>query len=146
MAMGWFPRAFGLLLLILAVAFVADLLWPDLDYDKISTVEKVCPYCIHEAAENNGDYRYSRCYLGPFNRKCPLCGAGWRESGLLDSPNVITMSLFILGVVLVTGTRLVSCGSCSGRVRRRRRTEPPPAYCYHCKGQSRISIWTWALS
>jgi hypothetical protein len=111
---------------------------------------EICPDCIYEEriySEEGEVHRSSRCYPGPFNRTCPKCRAGWRKSGLLGAPNFISMSLFVFGVVGLTHARLVSCGSCGGLNRcRNLRGDPTPAFCTHCGGQGRVTIWTWATS
>jgi hypothetical protein len=147
--MDWFPRTFGLVLAILAVAFLVDFLRPDLDLQESPGVLEVCPECVRESGPEDC-IRSSRCYVGPFNRTCPSCGSRWgnRSISFLWIPEPVSFALILLLSGILSALRMARCPACDGRVFIRPlhlswEAGPP---CLRCGGRGRVTLLNRWLS
>jgi hypothetical protein len=147
--MDWFPRTFGVVLALLAVAFAVDFLWPDLDLQESPGVLEVCPACIRESGQEEF-VRSSRCYVRPFNRLCPSCGSRWGNRSLwfFWIPEPVTLVLILPLSGILSALRLARCPQCDGRVfvrplRHSWEAGPP---CFRCGGRGRVTFLNWWLS
>ena len=145
--MEWFPRTFAMVLAMLAVAFFVDFVWRDLDLQKTGRPREVCPDCIRESRDPERGHR-SRCFIGPYNRTCPDCGAGWRNTAFsfLWFPEPLTLAGLVLLIGILSG-RVFSCPPCGGRSYARpfRATGDPEPRCPQCGGKGRLSLLKWWL-
>jgi len=141
--MDWFPRTFGIVLALLAMAFVVDFLWPDLDLQESPGVLEVCPSCVYESGREERIHS-SRCYVGPFNRTCPSCGARWgnRSFSFLWIPEPVSFALIVLFAGIVSAARMAGCPDCGGRVfvRPLRLAWDAGPPCLRCSGRGRVTL------
>ncbi len=143
--MDWFPRAFGLMLVVLAGTFVLDLVrtepW------RPSPGFELCGRCAYLNQHPDEETRtISICDVGPINRYCPQCAHGWHSSSLtlqqlIDEPGGRALLAAIAGIAL--SVPIFSCPSCGGRRRltRRGRTSALRS-CLRCEDRGRLGAWS----
>jgi hypothetical protein len=144
----WFPRAFGLMLVVLAATFVLDLLrtepWQP------SPAFELCGGCIyanqHPPHPDGEIHKRDFCDLSPPNRICPQCGHGWHSSSptlreLVDEPGGRALLAAIAGVAL--SIPLFSCPACGGRRRLTRRGKTSALRsCLRCEDRGLLGAWS----